>query len=127
MAAMAVSAVGTATVFASEGSPAAGTSGAADLLAEVAAPEINDPINEAEMQDLQTIAEQSGMSLEAALIDMPGTTTLRWRSRNSDNDIQELLLAPKSSMLTMPGSHLPTRHQMKRAMCSMALRTTAPA
>ena len=67
MAAMAVSAVGTVTVFAAEGSSAAGISGAADPLAEVAAPEINDPINEAEMQDLRTIAEQSGMSLEAAI------------------------------------------------------------
>lgn len=36
-------------------------------LPDVAAPKINDPISEAELQDLQAIADQHGMSLEAAI------------------------------------------------------------
>lgn len=39
----------------------------ASMLTEVAAPQVDDPISEAELQDLETVASQSGMSLEAAI------------------------------------------------------------
>lgn len=46
---------------------AAGDPLGADSPPEVASPEIGDPISEAELQDLQSLASQSGISLQAAI------------------------------------------------------------
>ena len=58
----------TATAAAAQTSPDRILTEAALLsLPEVAPPDINDPVSEAEMQDLRTLADQSGMSLQAAI------------------------------------------------------------
>ena len=41
--------------------------GASSSLADVAPPDISDPVSEAELQDLRTLADQSGMSLQATI------------------------------------------------------------
>ena len=41
--------------------------GASSAPAEITPPNIDDPVSEAELQDLQTIADQSGMSFQAAI------------------------------------------------------------
>jgi len=60
-------AVGAAAVSAAENVPMAGDPTGVEALPEAATPQIEDAISDAELQDLQTIASQSGMPLQAAI------------------------------------------------------------
>ena len=69
----------------------AGLEGSAVL--EAAPPEADDPISEAELQDLQTIASQSGISLEK----IASTSSAGWT-------VSSLSVIPEAALLSFIGS-----------------------